>query len=360
MGNTGSYTFGKDRNNAYTGVDVTKYGVDVSWETSTKTNLGVDMEFLDSSLSVALDIFKERREGIFLNRASVPGSIGLRAGVVGNLGITENKGFEATVDYSNRIGKVDLSVKGNFTYNQNKVIEDDSPFKPYDWMDSRGHRIRQRFGYICDGFYTEEEINDPKVAKTIEPVMAGDLKYRDLNGDGVIDDYDKMAIGYSDIPQIVYGFGVTAAWKGFSIGAFFQGAAKSNILINGSSFAPFVNSLARGNVFSNIEDRWTEENPRQDAFYPRLAMGNINQNYAASTHWLRNGSYLRLKTIDFGYTFPREWTTKAGVSNVRIFVLANNVFTISPFDLWDPELGDGTGTKYPNISTYSLGLSFQF
>lgn len=210
------------------------------------------------------------------------------------------------------------------------------------------------------GFYTQEEINDPNVAKTVEKVLAGDLKYKDLNKDGVIDDYDKTAIGYSDIPNIVYGFGATAGWKGFTAGVFFQGVAQSNILVNGSSFAPFINSLSKGNVFSNIDDRWTEENPRQDAFYPRLAMGNINQNYAAGDHWLLNSSYLRLKTVDVGYTFPKEWTARAKVSNVRLYILANNVFTFSPFKLWDPELGDGTGTKYPNISTYSLGISFQF
>ncbi len=360
MGNTGSYSFGKSRDNSYTGIDVSKYGVDVSWETSTKANLGVDLQLLDGSLSLTFDVFKEKRDNIFLNRASVPESIGLRANVVGNLGKTENKGFETSLDYSNRIGKVDLSIKGNFTFNKNKVIEDDSPIKPYPWMDSRGHNIGQRFGYICDGFYTQEEIDDPNVAKTAEKVMAGDLKYRDLNEDGVIDDYDKTAIGNNDIPKIVYGFGITGGWKGFTAGIFFQGAAECNIMISGSSFAPFVNSLSKGNVFSNIDDRWTEDNPRQDAFYPRLAMGNINQNYAASNHWLMNSSYLRLKTIDFGYTFPKEWTKKAGVSNVRLFVLANNVWTYSPFKLWDPELGDGTGTKYPNISTYSLGLSFQF
>ena len=130
--------------------------------------------------------------------------------------------------------------------------------------------------------------------------------------------------------------------------------------MNGTDFVPFENATARGNLFSNITDRWTENNPRQDALYPGLAISGTNQNYATRDHWIKNGAFLRLKTLDFGYTIPKTITSKWHISNLRFYVLATNVFTISGFDMWDPELGNGTGTKYPNISTYSLGLSFQF
>lgn len=342
------------------GKSVSKYAVNVGWEVSTKANLGLDIELFRGDLTLNFDVFKERREDIFVQRKSLPAAVGINTVVTGNLAIVENQGFEVNADFNKRIGKVTLGLKGNLSYNQNEIIEDDSPSKPYPWMESRGTSVGQRSGYICDGFYTEEDINDPNVAKTVEPVMAGDLKYRDLNGDKRIDDYDRSYIGYGTVPSLVYGFGATGEWNGFSFGAFFQGIGKCDIFMNGSDFVPFENATARGNLFSNIDDRWTEANPRQDALYPRLAISGTNQNYATSDHWIKDGSFLRLKTLDFGYTLPKALTTKWHISNVRFYVLATNLFTISGFDMWDPELGNGTGTKYPNVSTYSGGVSFQF
>ena len=356
------YQFGLP-NNTYGvtgGKDVSKYAVNVGWEVSTKANLGLDLELFRGDLTLNFDVFKERREDIFIQRQSIPATAGINVVVTGNLGIVENKGFEVNADFNKRFGDFIWGVKGNLSYNKNKIIEDDTPSKPYPWMESRGTSVGQRLGYICDGFYTDDDINNPDVAKTVEPVMAGDLKYRDLNGDNVIDDYDKTYIGKGTVPNIVYGFGTTAEWKGFSLGAFFQGVGSCDIFMNGTDFVPFENATARGNLFSNITDRWTENNPRQDALYPRLAISGTNQNYATSDHWIKNGAFLRLKTLDFGYTIPKTITSKWHISNLRFYVLATNVFTISGFDMWDPELGNGTGTKYPNISTYSLGLSFQF
>ncbi len=361
-GGNGGYTFGNGASNvSYDGYDIKDYAVNVSWETSTKSNLGMDITLLKNALTLNFDLFKERREDIFLSRGSVPASIGLRSGVTGNLGIVENKGFEVSVDFTKRIDKVTLGLKGNFSYNHNKIIEDDSPVKPYPWMESRGASVNQSYGYINEGYYTQEDIDNPKVAKTSQVVYAGDLKYKDLNGDGVIDDYDKTYIGYGQVPRLVYGFGTTMEWKGFSFGAFFQGVGKCDVFVNGTDFVPFAYNLSKGNLFSNINDRWiTGVNENQNAFYPRLSMGNPNQNYVTSTHWIQNGAFCRLKTLDFGYTIPKEITHKAGISNLRVYILATNVFTLSSFKLWDPELGNGTGTAYPNISTYSLGLSFQF
>ena len=356
------YQFGLP-NNTYGvtgGKDVSKYAVNVGWEVSTKANLGLDLELFRGDLTLNFDVFKERREDIFIQRQSIPATAGINVVVTGNLGIVENKGFEVNADFNKRFGDFIWGVKGNLSYNKNKIIEDDTPSKPYPWMESRGTSVGQRLGYICDGFYTDDDINNPDVAKTVEPVMAGDLKYRDLNGDNVIDDYDKTYIGKGTVPNIVYGFGTTAEWKGFSLGAFFQGVGSCDIFMNGTDFVPFENATVRGNLFSNITDRWTENNPRQDALYPRLAISGTNQNYATSDHWIKNGAFLRLKTLDFGYTIPKTITSKWHISNLRFYVLATNVFTISGFDMWDPELGNGTGTKYPNISTYSLGLSFQF
>lgn len=361
-GDAGGYTFGTggSYHNVNKGYQVSKYGVDVTWETAKKFNFGIDLNLFHDMLSMNIDFFKERRNNIFLSRGSISQIMGLTASVVGNLGIVDNRGFEVNTDFNKKLGKWDLNLKGTFSYNKNEIVEDDSPVKPYSWMNSRGSIIGQQYGYICDGFYTQEEIDNPEVAKTSEPVMAGDLKYRDMNNDKVIDDYDKAYIGQGTIPRFTYGFGTTIGYKGFSLGAFFQGVGQNDIFVNGS-FTPFKNGTAKGNVMSNITDRWTEENPRQDAFYPRLNYASDNnQNYATSTHWIVNGAYLRLKNLDFGYTFPRSMTQKIRISNLRIYTLLSNVLTFSSFDLWDPELGNGSGDKYPNIATYSMGLSFQF
>lgn len=357
----GGYTYGKDRNNSFSGIDFSDYGVKVTWETSIKKNIGLDFNTWNNDLSVQIDFFHERRENIFLSRAGVPDYIGIVSQILGNLGIVENKGFETSLDLTKKIGDVTLMFKGNFSYSKNKIIEDDTPEKPYSWLETRGRSLNTYEGYICDGFYTQEEIDDPNVAKPGGVYQAGDLKYRDLNGDGTIDGNDKTAIGYPTVPEIVYGLGTTLSYKQFSLGIFFQGVAHTSILISSSDFIPFRDASAKGNLFANITDRWTEENPSQDAFWPRLAYGaNINENYATSTHWLQSGAYLRLKTLDFGYTIPSEYSKKYGVQDVRLFFLGYNLLTFTGFDMWDVELGSGSGTAYPNIRTYSVGLSLSF
>lgn len=361
-GDAGGYKFGVPGSyfNVDNGYQVSKYGVDVTWETAKKFNFGIDLNLFNDAVALNVDFFKERRDNIFLSRGSIPATMGLTGSIVGNLGVVDNHGFEINTDIHKRFGKWDVALRGTFSYNKNKIVEDDSPVKPYPWMDSRGTIIGQKYGFISDGFYTQEEIDNPDVAKTAEPVLVGDLKYRDLNDDKIIDDYDKTYIGCGTIPRVTYGFGTTIGYKGFTLGAFFQGAGQSDIYVNGA-FTPFKNGTAKGNLLANITDRWTEENPRQDAFYPRLNYASENnKNYVTSTHWIVNGAYLRLKTVDFGYTFPQALTHKVGISNLRIYTLLSNVLTFSSFDLWDPELGNGSGTTYPNIATYSLGLSFQF
>ena len=216
-------------------------------------------------------------------------------------------------------------------------------------------------GYIAEGFYTQAEIDDPNVAKPGGVYQAGDLKYKDLNGDKKIDDKDKTNIGLDQVPQIVYGFGLNLMYKNFSFGAFFQGVDRCDILISASNFIPFRDGNSKGNLYSNITDRWTVDNPNQNAIWPRLSYGgDINENYAPSTHWQRNGAYLRLKTLDFGYTVPQKLTKRYGLDNLRVYFLGYNLLTLTQFNWWDVELGSGSGSQYPNTKTYSLGLTFSF
>lgn len=357
----GGYVFGSERGNSYSGKDISDYASDVTWETSTKTNLGIDINLWNNDLNFSFDVFKETRDNIFLERKANPDYLGLQKAPLANLGKVENKGFEATLDLTKKVGEFIIMAKGNVTYNKNKIIEDDTPTKPYHWMETRGQFVHYRTGYICDGFYTQEEIEDPNVAKPAGDYRAGDLKYRDLNSDGIIDGYDQTSIGRPSYPNLVYGFGTTVQWKNFDLGLFFQGTGLIDISLAASDFIPYREGSLKGNVFANISEAWTEDDQNPNAKWPRLNYGgNINENYASSTFWLRSGSYLRLKTLDFGYTIPSSVTKRWGVENVRMYFLGYNLLTFSSFDMWDPELGSGSGTAYPNLRTYSVGASFSF
>lgn len=361
------FNFSGDRNNsAYgSGLKVGLPGVDVTWETSTKSNLGVDFNLWNNDLSFQVDFFREKRENIFLQRASVPGYIGIPSEDLpyGNFGKVENKGFEVSSDLNKTFGKVNVLFQGNISFNKNKWIEDDSPIKPYEWQNSAGKSLNIRYGYTALGYYTQEDIDNPDVAKPLSvSVKPGDLRYKDLNEDGVIDSYDQGYIGKPSIPRLTYGFGTTVSWNNFTLGMFFQGVSDVSLTLSASGFKPFADESAKGNLYANITDRWTEENPRQDAFWPRLDYGLTNaMNYEESTHWIKDGSYLRLKTLDLAYNIPNKLTKKYGLNSCRVYVSCFNVMTFSSFDLWDVELGqDNNGMKYPNLRTYALGVNFSF
>lgn len=359
--NSGEYWYGQDRSNRIQGIDIADYPVDPSWETEKDLNLGLDLKTWHNQLTVNVEVFNRRRENIFLSRGVVPAFLGIRKNLLGNLGISEAKGIDVTAEFNKQLGNFSINLRGTLTYNVNKMLEDDSPAKPYPWLETRGLPVFSRFGYVAEGFYTQEEIDNPKVARTTGVVMAGDLKFKDLNSDGVIDGNDRTRIGRDQVPQLLYGFGTILGYKGFSLSAFFQGSGMVDFYF-ASDFMPFRNGSAQGSLYSNILDRWTPQNPSQQAFYPRLSYGaDINQNYSVTnSHFVMNGKFLRLKTLDFGYSFPKGTLSKAGVQNLRLYFIGYNLFTISPFKFWDPELGGGSGTRYPNIKTFSIGLSAGF
>lgn len=194
--------------------------------------------------------------------------------------------------------------------------------------------------------------------------MPGDIRYRDLNNDGRIDAYDQQHIGDGDVPYFTYGFGVSIDFRSIDLSLFFQGQKHSDILLSGTGIMPFSGDGGRGNLFSIATDRWTEENNNIDATYPRLSYGSSgigqNNNTQPSTWWVRDVDFLRLKTLELGYTLPRSTSEKLKVDNVRFYFRGTNLLTLSSFDLWDPELLTSNGGAYPNISVSSLGMTVQF
>ncbi|MDA3891955.1 MAG: TonB-dependent receptor [Salinivirgaceae bacterium] len=358
----GGYTFGMDSNNSFSGKSIGEYAINVTWEKARKYNVGVELKTWQNALSVTVDAFKEFRSGIFLQRGDLPNYIGVTSSPWGNLGEVHNKGIESTVVLNKRINNSwIINFRGNINWNRAIVVENANAPWPYPWQQRNGRKLGQRFGKIALGlFESEQEIaNSPAQTGDIKP---GDIKYKDLNGDGTIDSYDEGPIGYGSMPEIVYGFGPSISYKGFALGAWFKGISNVDIFINGEGLQPFQKEGVRGNLFSNITDRWSPDNPRQDVLYPRLTYPSTsNSNYQNSSWWVKNGGFLRLQNIELSYTIRNaNWLEKVGITNCRIYGIGYNVLTISEFDMWDVELGDGRGGSYPLIKSFNLGMDFQF
>ena len=376
------YKFGPN-GTKWAGYETVNMAVDLIWEESRKQDLGIDLKLFNDALSIVFDLFKERRENILLKREhSMPSFLGYNTSApYGNIGIIENKGFDGTIEYNKRINKDwVIALRGNVTFNKDKWIQGELPEQKYEWMNQYGHNINGVKGYVAEGLFTQAEIDDmarweslSDANKAITPkpfasqfgtVKAGDIKYKDLNNDGQIDAYDQTYISRGDVPTTVYGFGFTVGWKDLSVGMMFQGVAGAERVLNGSSINPFNGGGGSGNLYSNIDDRWTEENPDQNAFYPRLSYGsettsNIN-NFQKSTWWVRNMNFLRLKTLQISYNLPKPWVNKVHLKNAAVYVMGTNLFTLSRFKLWDPELNTDNGASYPNTTSYSVGINFTF
>ncbi|WEK35350.1 MAG: TonB-dependent receptor [Candidatus Pseudobacter hemicellulosilyticus] len=357
------YQFYTGSNTYKAGVAISDYGVPITWAESHKQNLGWEFRILDDYLSVTLDYFKEHRTGVFLQRGSLPLYIGLQTQPWGNLGVIDNRGFEGTVELAPlKWGNTSWTFRGTFSYNKDKVIENDYPIQLYPYLERRGRNYLGTYGYVAEGlFQTQSEIETHADQTGLGSPRVGDIKYKDLNGDGVINTYDQTKIGNGDVPNWTYGAGFNVTWKNWYFGAFFQGISGADRQLSGDGIIPFNNSTGaeRSNLFAIAEDRWTEENPKENPFYPRLAYGNAgNKNNAqTSTWWQKDIDFIRLKTLDFGYYIPTKGFVKTiGVKNARIYFQGVNLLYWSPFKLWDPELNTSNGTSYPNTKTFSFGI----
>lgn len=368
---TGSYTWGTDANVYRLGRAEGDIGVpDLTWETVTKMNVGLDVGLWNNTVNYTVDIFKEKRKDIFMERTNVPGSAGFNRSIWANYGKVDNKGIDMSLSINHQINKDwFISAMANYTYAHNKVIEiDEAAAVVGTYRSQTGKPVGQLFGLIAEGLFTEDDFDEHGKLKEGLPAQnfsdasnlrPGDIKYRDMNGDGEITEVDETAIGGTPIPEIVYGFGVSVKYKAFDLGVFFQGTGKTYQLLGGETWLP-GSSIGAGNIFSNIDDRWTPENPSQNVFWPRMGDKTEENNKRESTWWLRDMSFLRLKNIELGYNLPHRWTNKIGIRDCRIFARGTNLLTFSKFKLWDPELDTKNGLKYPQMKSVSIGLSINF
>lgn len=365
----GGYNYGlTGSSNYYGGLMESVHGNEnLTWETELKRDLGVEL-VLFQGLEIDADYFCNTRSDILIARQTLPGTVGLNVAPNVNYGRMQNMGFDSSVKYNWSMGDWSVSALGTFTFARNKILEMDEPPVQYENLRKTGHRYGQQFGLIAARLYTEEDFGpDGKLLRQYPvpqfgvDVKPGDIMYEDVNGDGKIDINDRTAIGYSDNPEIVYGFGANVVWKGIDFGLRFQGVGNTTRLINTDTFLPFARTVQKGNLYSDvIFDRWTPEEPRQDVFFPRMRDYKDGHNYVNSTWWQKDMSFLRLKDIVLGYTFRLKAIRKAGIQNLRVYFLANNILTFSKFKLWDVELGTNDGMKYPMMRNYIFGLEITF
>ena len=331
----------------------------VGWEEAHKLNVGVDLS-LFSKLKISADYFKEKREGIFLQRQSIPVYVGLSTQPWVNIGKMRNSGVDASLEYHQTIGQdLHLTVRGNFTYARNMIVDQDQPDYKYLYMNRTGQARYQTFGLVAAGLFRDQADIDAWPKQSFGDVEPGDIKYLDLNGDGVVDSYDVKPIGYTSIPEIVYGFGFSLQWKAFDFSAFFQGVGHVSFsTLTDQTLGFNARNSREANLFSEVYDNsWTPE--RLDAKYPRLYIGTNNNNNQTSTFWMANGRYMRLKNLEIGYTLPKRISQKMAMQNMRVYLSGVNLFTFSPFKLWDPDLQTGA-TNYPNNRIINIGLTIGF
>ena len=352
-----------DTPSSKTGITTDQYGnPEVSWEQATKANAGFEMTLV-KDLRWIVDFFYDRRDGIFILRQSTPSAVGINVNQYVNIGKMKNQGFDMTLEYDHTFGNgLFASVRGNYSFNRNKILYNDQPDQVWKYQNTKDFAFQQQFGLIAEGLFKDEEDIASWPTQQFGTVHPGDIKYRDINGDGVVNTYDKVAIGYTVVPEINYGFGVSLGYKGFDASVFFSGVGHVTRIITGNNlFGATADIKYEGQIFADVaRNRWTPQNPDTNAPYPRLSLENVTNNQQASTYWQKDMSFMRLKNAELGYTLPKNLTKKMGLSTTRIYLQGVNLLTFSKFKLWDPELATANGSAYPNIKSYSIGLNLNF
>jgi TonB-linked SusC/RagA family outer membrane protein len=341
----------------------------LTWETAAKHNLGIDLNVFGNKFSGTVDIFQDTRNNIYMERGYMPSMVGITSKPWANVGKMQTKGFDGHFDFRQKISNVDLTMRGNITYSKNQVLEYDEEYSGLTYKMTQGFRWDQARGLIAEGLFKDYDDIRNSPTQEFGAYMPGDIKYKDVNGDGVINDDDIVPIGATRVPSLVYGVGLSLMWNGFDFNVHFQGSGKSSYFIDGVSVYPFVNR-DWGNILTDAADpakRWISRDisgdpatERVDATYPRLSYGGNDNNYRKSTFWLRDGAYLRFKTLEIGYTLPKLLLSKLQIDGVRIFFVGSNLAVWDTLKLWDPELASGDGMKYPPAKTMTVGLTLNF
>ena len=344
------FTSGWEQDYALNGPTYTRYeNNNITWEVGEKINLGIDLQ-LWKSLNITVDIFREQRRNIFQEKKTIPTYLGTaKTKIFGNLAEMKNQGLDFSIDYNKQFNKdFYMNFKGTFTYAHNEVTKYDESVK-YPFQSQVGKSWGLATGYLSNGLFIDDAEIDRYNQQMGSVLGAGDIKYINLSnrygyGDDIVNTDDWTYLGNPTTPEIVYGFGPSFKYKNWDFSFFFQGVAKTSLFM--SDFHPFPDNTLRNVLQFIANDYWTPTSQNADAKYPRLTRGTNKNNTQTSDYWMRDGSFLKLKNAELGYTFKK----------MRFYVSGSNLLTFSKFDLWDPEQGGGSGLKYPTQRVFNVGF----
>lgn len=357
---TGGYNFGINVSGNKPGTVENRIGNPmVTWEKAAKQNYGIDFSLFDQRLSGSFDYFIENRNDILTQLNTVPGYIAVDMPVV-NIGKVRNQGYELALKWNHKISDFRYWLNFNMAFARNKVIYKDEIPRKYDWRYETGKPVGQQFGYIFDGFVTEADIKGGKLPDQKIVLAPGDAKYKDLNGDSVIDDNDIAAIGNPIYPELTGGLTVGFEYKGFDFSMMWVGTGSVSRFVSDGLRIPFGQTKQRALYQYMVDQRWTPETA-ETAGIPRLSFLHMDNNYTRnSTLWLKDASYLRLKNVQLGYTFSGSWMKKLYMQNMRIYVSGENLLTLDKLKIADPEATDAARFEYPLLMVGNVGLSINF
>lgn len=361
------YYFGMNNNNRYLGALEKSMGnPNVTWEKALKSNVAIDANFLNNRLKATVDVFFENRKDILIKRSTIPVFSALDKNLlpVVNMGKVKNHGYEIEVKWNDKINDFRYWINSNLSYSSNEVIEMDEvePNEPY--MTLTGMPVGSQLAYDFERFYNDNDFNPDGTLKEGLPkptgtVMPGDCKYKDLNSDGVIDTDDRRAYDVSSRPAYTYGINYGIDWKGFSLSMNWLGAADRTLLLS-DQFRNAFNGGSSGLLMYHVDTRWTPETDGT-ASTPRLSANSQAHNSLTSSLWMKDASYLKLKTVQLGYTFANKPALdKIGISRLQITASAYNLLTFDNFKIQDPESRPNVNNTYPITKTYSLGVNITF
>ncbi|PWJ57950.1 TonB-linked SusC/RagA family outer membrane protein [Dyadobacter jejuensis] len=383
-GQAGS-TYGKRFDKVVNGVSISRYAnARVTWERARKMNIGMDLNLHQDAIQLRVDYFTETRSSILQTRSDIPSTLGLQAPLKSNVGAVEAWGVDGSLDINHSFAnQLWVTARGTYTFSDNRYKVYEEPNYAAigaPWVSNIGNNVNVSKGLIAERLFVDDEEarNSPQQFGT--PGLdygGGDLKYKDLNKDGVITALDLVPIGKPTVPKVTYGFGASMGYKKIDFNVFFQGLAETSFSIDPVRTGPFVNSITgtlsndpltlssangilseNGLIQAYADNHWSEENPDVYALWPRLSTTINANNTPNSTWWIRDGSFVRLKQLEVGYTAIKN-TKKWGMSNLRVYVTGTNLFTWSAFKMWDPELG-GNGFNYPLQKVFNLGIQVGF
>ena len=342
----------------------------VTWEQSTKSGVGLDTRFFADRLNFTLDLFKEDRDNILWRSSIIPGTYGVDPSYIPpvNVGVTTNHGYEITLGWNDKIGKVGYNISGALSYARNKVVYRAEASNPYPWMNITGLSIGQYRGLKSDGFFNtpEELANRPYNSYSANKQVLGDIRYKDMNGDGIINDKDMVPIGYNNLPEYSFNFKLGLDYRGFDISTLFIGAMHGSYYLQSNYTSMYFKTGGMAYQWQ-VDGRWTPEKVANgtEITYPRPQVDfSATPNFTTSDFWLKSTDFLRLKNLEVGYTLPTKILKSVNISSLRIYANGNNLWTSkSELDKYgiDPEAADQSGANvFPLTRALLMGLSVSF